>query len=59
MGIELVLAAPMGIYGVRGGSNGAIYRRWLPDTDYDDVIAMSMIYVRFLQMKCTRKLCNN
>eukprot|EP00957_Ditylum_brightwellii_P103300 7872623-Ditylum_brightwellii.AAC.1 len=45
--------------GIRGGSNGTIYRQWLSGTNYDDVLAMSMNYVHFLQMKCTRKLCSN
>eukprot|EP00957_Ditylum_brightwellii_P143647 10944371-Ditylum_brightwellii.AAC.2 len=45
--------------GVRGGRNGAIYRLWQQGTDYDDVMEMSMNYVHFLQIKCTRILCNN
>eukprot|EP00957_Ditylum_brightwellii_P210743 15365340-Ditylum_brightwellii.AAC.1 len=44
---------------VRGGSNGAIYRQWQQGTNYDDVMAMSMSYIHFLQIKCTRKICNN
>jgi hypothetical protein len=46
--------------GVRGGSNGALYRRWQNDcADYDDVIANAMKYHRFLQIKRVIKLCNH
>jgi hypothetical protein len=46
--------------GVRGGSNGALYRRWESScSDYDDMIVSSMKVHRFLQIKRVIKLCNN
>ena len=45
--------------GVRGGSAGAIYRRWQAGADYDDNIAMSISFRRWLQVKRIKKLCNN
>ena len=45
--------------GVRGGSSGAIYRRWQIGADYDDTIAMAQTYRRWLQIKRVKKLCNN
>ena len=45
--------------GVRGGSSGAIHRRWLPGADYDDDIFDSMKYGRWIQIKRVKKLCNN
>ena len=45
--------------GVRGGSSGAIYRRWQIGADYDDAIAMSLSFRRWLQIKRVKKLCNN
>jgi hypothetical protein len=46
--------------GVRGGSGGAMYRRWIPDcADYNDLSAQSMTHRRFLQIKIVVKLCNN
>ena len=45
--------------GVRGGSSGAIYRRWQIGADYDDDVAMSISFRRWLQVKRVKKLCNN
>ena len=45
--------------GVRGGSAGAIYRRWQVGADYDDNIAMAISFRRWLQIKRVKKLCNN
>ena len=46
--------------GVLGGSNGALYRRWMNgETMYDSVIHDSISHDRFLQIKRTIKLCNN
>ena len=46
--------------GALGGSNGAIYQRWLiGETMYDAAIHDTMSYDRFLQIKRTYKLCNN
>jgi len=45
--------------GVRGGSSGAIYRRWQIGADYDDHVSMSMAFRRWLQIKRVKKLCNN
>ena len=45
--------------GVKGGSNGAIHRRYLNGADYDIQIASSLTYRRFLQIKRVIKLCNN
>jgi hypothetical protein len=45
--------------GVRGGSNGALYRRWMEGADHDELIAESIHYCRWLQIKRVIKLCNN
>ena len=45
--------------GVRGGSSGAIYRRWQIGADYDDHISMALTFRRWLQIKRVKKLCNN
>jgi hypothetical protein len=45
--------------GVRGGSNGALYRRWMHGADQDELIAESMHHCRWLQIKRVIKLCNN
>ena len=45
--------------GVRGGSVGGMYRRWLDGSDYDEVIAESINHSRWLQIKSTIKLNNN
>ena len=45
--------------GVRGGSNGAIYRRWQVGSDYDNLIDLSMTHCRFIQIKRVMKLCDN
>ena len=45
--------------GVRGGSSGAIYRRWLMGSDFDDYIFRSQTHRRWLQIKRVKKLCNN
>ena len=45
--------------GVKGGSDGAIYRRWQNCEDMDDNIINAMTYRRFLQIKRTIKLCDN
>ena len=46
--------------GVRGGSNGALYRRWMENcADHDDEIDQSMRHGRWLQIKRVVKLCNN
>ena len=46
--------------GVRGGSDGAIYRRWVElGSDYDDEVARSITFSRWLQIKRVKKLCNN
>jgi hypothetical protein len=45
--------------GVRGGSNGALYRRWMECADHDDEIDQSMRHGRWLQIKRVVKLCNN
>ena len=46
--------------GALGGSNGALYRRWLiGESMYDPSIHDSITYDRFLQLKRTYKLCNN
>ena len=39
--------------GVKGGSDGAIYRRWQASEDMDDNIIQSMTYHWFLQIKQT------
>ena len=45
--------------GVKGGSDGAIYRRWQNCEDMDQAIIDAMTYCRFIQIKRTRKLCDN
>jgi hypothetical protein len=45
--------------GVRGGSDGALYRRWIDGSDYDHYVADSINHSRWLQIKRTYKLCNN
>ena len=45
--------------GVRGGSNGALYRRWQTGSDMEMSILRSMTFRRFLQIKRVIKLCNN
>jgi hypothetical protein len=45
--------------GVRGGSNGALYRRWMEGADNDELIAESIHHCRWLQIKRCIKLCNN
>ena len=45
--------------GVKGGSDGAIYRRWQNCEDMDQSIIDAMTYRRFLQIKRTLKLCDN
>ena len=46
--------------GALGGSNGALFRRWLiGETMFDPAIHDTMSYDRFLQIKRTYKLCNN
>jgi hypothetical protein len=45
--------------GVRGGSNGALYRRWMDGADQDELIAESIHHCRWLQIKRCIKLCNN
>ena len=46
--------------GVRGGSGGALHRRWMRSSaDYDPLVAGSLTYERWLQIKRTIKLCNN
>ena len=45
--------------GVKGGSDGAIYRRWQNSEDMDGTIIDAMTYRRFLQIKQTMKLCDN
>ena len=45
--------------GVRGGSGGALHRRWMCGSDLDDDIFAAMTYRRYLQIKRMKKLCNN
>jgi hypothetical protein len=45
--------------GVKGGSNGAIYRRWMDGADYDSLIQGSITHTRWLQIKRVLKLNNN
>ena len=45
--------------GVRGGCSSAIYRRWQIGANYDDNIAMSITFRRWLQIKRIKNLCNN
>jgi hypothetical protein len=37
--------------GVKGSSHGAIYRLWQSGAKYDDMVAKSMSYTRWLQIK--------
>ena len=45
--------------GVRGGSNGALYRGWMHGADQDKLIAESIHHCCWLQVKRVIKLCNN
>jgi hypothetical protein len=45
--------------GVKGGSNGAIHRRWMNGADYDSLIQGSIPHTRWLQIKRFMKLSNN
>ena len=45
--------------GVCGGSVGAIYRRWVDGSYYDEVIVDLINHSRWLQIKRTVKLNNN
>ena len=46
--------------GVIGGSNGALYKRWNPNSPiYSPEIAQSMTLTRFGEIKSNIKLCNN
>ena len=45
--------------GVRGGSNGALYRRWADGADHDEFTRESIRHCRWLQIKRVIKLCNN
>ena len=46
--------------GVRGGTEGAIYQRWVKDcADYNTHVDTSMRHARFLQIKRCIKLNNN
>ncbi len=46
--------------GARGGTGGAIHRRWmLNDVDHDDCIMNSMSYYRWIKIKSVLKLNNN
>jgi hypothetical protein len=45
--------------GVRGGSNEALYRRWMQGADQDKLIAESIHHCLWLQVKRVIKLCNN
>ena len=46
--------------GVRGGSDGALYRRQMSSgSDYDKTICSSHTHCRWLQIKRVKKLCNN
>lgn len=45
--------------GVKGGSNGAIYRRWMNGADYDSLTQGSITHTRWLQIKRVMKLNNN
>ena len=46
--------------GIKGCSNGALYRRWTPgNTNYDEYISSSINNSRWLQIKRVMKLCNN
>jgi hypothetical protein len=41
---------------VKGTSHGTIYRLWQSGAKYDDMVANSMNYTRWLQIKLTCKL---
>ena len=46
--------------GIRGGTNGALYRRWMTDTAcYDKYVCDAMSYERWVQLKRIYKLNNN
>ena len=45
--------------GVRGGTNGAFYRRWHMGADYNDGIEQGINYRHWIQIKRVKKLCNN
>ena len=46
--------------GVHGGSNGALHCRWKVGTaTYNPVVANSILYTCWLQVKQTLKLCDN
>jgi hypothetical protein len=45
--------------GVKGGSNGAIYRRWMDGADFDPLVAASITHTRWLQIKRVMQLNNN
>jgi hypothetical protein len=46
--------------GVKGRSNGAIYRRWMDGADFDPLVAASITHTRWLmQIKRVMKLNNN
>jgi hypothetical protein len=46
--------------GVLGGSHGALYQRWNPQSPmYCHDIAQSMTFTRFGEIKWNIKLCNN
>ena len=42
--------------GVRGGTNGAFYRRWHMGADYDDGIEQGINYRHWIQKKRVKKL---
>jgi hypothetical protein len=45
--------------GVKGGSNGAIHRRWMDGADFDRLVLASITHTRWLQIKRVMKLNNN
>jgi hypothetical protein len=45
--------------GVRGGSNGAVHRRWELGAEHDQHILRSISYLRYLAVKRVIKLNNN
>ena len=46
--------------GVKGGSNGAIYRRWIADgSDCDEFVMNSLTFTRWLQIKRAIKINDN
>jgi hypothetical protein len=54
---ELVRFDDVGVQdGVRGGSDGALYRQWIDESDYDHNVAESINHSRWLQIKRTYKL---